>query len=106
MGWPFGRDLAEEAGLPLPCLNKTFRKEDAHLMAEFCYPWEIIAYHLKLTEADISAIKENRGTAELRRIATLETWSEKFAHKATYRVLTEAFIQVDRANQALNLCKK
>ena len=100
------KDLAEEAGLPLQCLNKTFRKEDAHLLAEFCYPWESIAYHLKLTEADISAIKDNKGTAELRRIATLETWSEKFAHKAIYRVLIEAFIQGNRANQALNLCKK
>ena len=74
-------------------------------MAEFCHPWESISYHLKLTKVDISTIKNDKETTELR-IAMLETWSEKFAHKATYRVLIEALIQSRHAKQALNLCRK
>ena len=100
------KDLAEEADLPLQCLNKTFREEDAHLLAEFCHPWKSIAYRLKLTKVEIGTIENDNGTTELKQIATLETWSEKYAHKATYRVLIEAFIQSKCAKQALNLCKK
>ena len=100
------KDLAEEAGLPLQCLNKTFREEDAHILAEFCHPWKSIAYRLKLTKVEIGTIENDNGTTELKQIATLETWSEKYAHKATYQVLIEALIQSKCAKQALNLCKK
>ena len=99
------KELAEEAGLPIQCLDKIFHEENAHLLAEFCHPWENISYHLKLTKVDISTIKNDKETTELR-IAMLETWSEKFAHKATYRVLIEALIQSKHAKQALNLCRK
>ena len=98
-------ELAEEAGLALQCLDKTFHEEHARLLAEFCNPWENIGYHLKLTKDEISGIKDDKGTTDLRRIAMLETWSEKFAHKATYRVLIEALIRSKRAKQALNLCQ-
>ena len=100
------KELADEVGLPLQSLDKTFREEHIHLLAEFCDPWESIGYHLKLTKVDISTIKNDNETTELRRIATLGTWSEKFAHKATYRVLIEALIQSRRAKQALKLCEK
>ena len=99
-------DLAEETDLPIQYLDKIFHEEHAHLLAEFCHPWENISYHLKLTKVDISAIKNDKGTTELRGIAMLETWSEKFAHKATYRVLIEALIQSKCAKQAFNLCRK
>ena len=36
----------------------------------------------------------------------LQTWKEKFAHKATYRDLIEALLQGGHAQQALNMCHK
>ena len=99
-------ELAVEAGLPLQYLDKVFSDGYAHTFAEFCDPWENIAYHLKLTKVDVNTIKNDNGTAELKRISTLETWSEKFAHRATYRVLIEALIQSKHAKQALKLCRK
>ena len=99
-------ELAEEAGLPLQYLDKAFLEEHAHLLAEYCDPWENVGYNLKLKKVDIKAIKHDNETTDLRRIATLETWYETFAHKATYRVLIEALIQSKYAKQALNICKK
>ena len=98
-------DLAEEAGLPLPCLENVFHEEYAPLLAEYCDPWEPIGYHLKLTKVDINTIKNDNETTELKRIATLETWYEKFAHKATYRVLIEALIRSKHAKKALCVCR-
>ena len=100
------KELADEVGLPLQSLDKAFREEHIHLLAEFCDPWELTGYHLKLTKVDISTIRNDNETTPLKRIATLGTWSEKFAHKATYRVLVEALILSKHAKQALKLCEK
>ena len=100
------KELADEVGLPLQSLDKAFREEHIHLLAEFCDPWELTGYHLKLTKVDISTIRNDNETTPLKRIATLGAWSEKFAHKATYRVLVEALILSRHAKQALKLCEK
>jgi hypothetical protein len=100
-------ELAEEAGLSLNCLDLKFRMDhDPHKLAKFCDPWENIGYHLHLDSATISSIKEDNSTAEKRRIATLQSWKQKFAHRATYRVLIQALIESGRAQQALDLCYK
>ena len=99
-------ELAKEVGLSLQCLKLKFREEHAHLLAEFCDPWEEIGLHLKLTKSNISSIKEDNATTEKRRIATLQKWKERFAHRATYRVLIKALIQSEHAQQALKLCQK
>ena len=99
-------ELAEKAGLSLQCLMLEFREEHAHLLAKFCDRWEEIGYHLKLTQSNITSIKDDNATTEKRRIATLQKWKEKFAHRATYQVLIEALIQNEQAGQALELLKK
>ena len=99
-------ELANEAGLSSECLDLAFREEHAHLLAEFCDPWEEIGYHLRLAKSKINCIKEDNATTEKRRIGTLQEWKERFAHRATYRVLIEALIGSGRAQQALDLCIK
>ena len=104
---PFtANELAKEAGLSSDCLKLPFRKDHAHVLAKFCDPWESIGYHLGLDDAIINGIKEDNSTAEKRRTAMLQLWKEKFAHKATYRVLIQALIESGRAQQALELCCK
>ena len=98
-------ELAKKAELPLQYLNKTFCEEEACLLAEYCDRWELIGYHLRLVKADIITIKNDNDTTDLRRISMLARWSEKFAHKATYRVLIEALIRSKHANKALELCQ-
>ena len=98
-------ELAKKAELPLQCLDKAFREEEACLLAEFCDQWEFIGYHLRLVKTDITTIKNDNDTTDLRRISMLVRWSGKFAHKATYRVLIEALIRSKHANKALELCQ-
>ena len=98
-------ELAKKAELPLLCLDKAFREEEACLLAEFCDRWELIGYHLRLVKTDITTIKNDNDTTDLRRISMLARWSEKFAHKATYRVLIEALIRSKHGNKALELCQ-
>ena len=100
------KELTEEARLSLECLDLPFHKDHAHILAKFCNQWENIGYNLHLNDANISGIMENNSTAEKRRIATLQLWKEKFAHRATYRVLVQALIESGRAQQALELCYK
>ena len=96
--------VAEEAGL---CLDSPyFRKDHVHILAMFCDPWENIGYHLGLDDAIINIIKEDNSTTEKRRTVMLQLWKEKFAHKATYRVLIQALIDCGRSQQALELCHK
>ena len=99
-------ELAEKARLSLECLDLPFHKDHAHILAEFCDPWENIGYYLHLNNAIINGIKEDNSTAEKRRVATLQLWKQKYAHRATYQVLVEALIESGRTQQALELCIK
>lgn len=99
-------ELAEEAGLSSQCLDIPFREEYAHLLAEFCDPWEEIGYHLNMIKSDINSINGDKTTIKMKTITMLQTWKERFAHRATYRALIEAMIQSGHAQQALNICQK
>ena len=96
-------ELAEKAGLSLECLDLPFHKNHAHILAKFCDPWENIGYHLGL---DINDIKEENFTAEKGKMAMLQSWKERFAYRATYRVLVQALIESGRVQKALDLCIK
>jgi hypothetical protein len=101
------KELAKEAGLSLKCLDLKFRMDrDLHILAEFCDPWENIGHRIHLDSATINRIREDNSTTEKRRVATLESWKQKFAFKATYRVLVQALIENGRAQTALDLCTK
>ena len=100
------KELAEEARLSLECLDLPFHKDHAHIFAKFCDPWENIGYNLCLNDAIINGIREDNSTAETRRIAILQLWKQKYAHRATYRVLVQALIESGHAQQALELCCK
>ena len=99
-------ELAGKAGLPLQYLDGEFRKDYVPILAEFCDPWENIGYHLKLTRTNIETIKHDNTTSEMKRIAMLTKWKEKFAYKSTYRILIEALIQSEHAQQAQDVCQK
>ena len=99
-------ELATEVGLPLEFLDRSFDEKYVHLLSGFCDRWESIGYGLQLTKSDISGVKDDSPDTEVRRIMMLQTWKERFAHKATYRALIEALLQSGRAQQALDMCRK
>ena len=100
------RDLAHRAGISLQDLEEECR--DHHLLdfAGLCDPWELVGYHLKLTQPQINAIKEdyNSHGAEMKRIMVLRKWKETVL-TCTYRALVEAFLKCNKAQQALTVCE-
>ena len=71
------RDLAYRAGISLQDLEEECH--DHHLLdfAELCDPWELVGYHLKLTQPQINAItlqqcrnEEDYGFTKMERVCT------------------------------------
>ena len=100
------RDLAHKVGINLQDLDEECR--DHHLLdfAALCDPWELVGYHLKLTQPQINAIKEdyNSHGAEMKRIMVLRKWKESVL-TCTYRALVDAFLKCNNAQQALTVCE-
>ena len=97
--------LTSEAGISVEDLEHECGEHDLRNLADVCDPWELIGRHLRLKEADISAIKENHYLAELRRLEMLRKWRNTTL-RPTYRMLIEAFLRSNMTQQALSICKK
>ena len=97
-------DLADIAGIGVEDLDQECRECDFSGLADLCDPWELIGHCLRLKDADISAIKENYVSAEMRRLKVLKKWWDTTL-RPTYKVLTEAFLRCGKTQQALQICK-
>ena len=94
-----------EAGVSVHSLSKKCSKEVLPDVAKLCVDWQLIANHLKLTEAEIAAIDGDNRTVEEKRIAMLQKWKEKLAFRATYGVLIEALLAAGKASSAVDVAK-
>ena len=95
-------DLVAEAGvknIDQECCNK-----DLLHLADFCYPWQVVGGHLKLSELELGDIDDDNKSSELKRLGVLQKWKQK-SFKATYRVLVGALISCKRNQQALKVCQ-
>ena len=72
---------------------------------EFCHPWKQVGLHLGLTEAQLSNMDVENLTVSLKRLGMLHKWKQRFAFKATYRILVETLLKCEKADAALLLCK-
>ena len=97
-------DLADIAGIGVEDLDQECRECDLSGFAYHCDPWELIGHHLQLKDVDISAIKENYDSAEMRRLKVLKKWWDTNL-RPTYKVLIEAFLRCGKTQQALQICK-
>ena len=97
--------LASEAGIGVEDLEQECREHDLYNFVDLCDPWEVIGHHLRLKKADISAIKEDYNSAELRRLEMLKKWRNTTL-RPTYRMLIEAFLRSNKTQQALSICNK
>ena len=96
-------DLAVQAGVR--DLDQQCCDDDLLVLSELCDPWKLIGQHLKLTQAQISAIDVDNRTTALKRLGALQRWKETFAFKATHRVLVSALLACGKTQQALDVCK-
>ena len=98
--------LTDKAGIGEQDLEQEISELDLHDLADLCDPWELIGHHLRLKDADISAIKGTYGNSvELQRIKMLKKWRDTNL-RPTYKVLIEALLKCDKVQQALDICRK
>lgn len=94
-------ELLDNAGFEGQHLNQ--RCSEKHLVkigTQYCGEWQMIGYHLNLTEDEISAINNNNTSTEQKSVRALMKWRDKYSHKATYKVLVEAFLSNKRVDTA------
>ena len=100
------QDVASQAGIKtLDILNEVCSQEVLLSLANHCVHWSLVGLHLKLTQADTTAVDGDFQTVDEKRIGMLERWREKFAFKATYRVFIEALLSCGKALDAIEACK-
>ena len=100
------QDIATQAGLKwLDILDQECSQQVLLSLAKHCVEWQFIGFQLDLTKADIVAVNGDYGSVDEKRFGMLGRWKEKFAFKATYRVLIEALLSCGKALDAVEACK-
>ena len=103
------QDLLGKAEFDSQHLNQQCSENDlVEIATRYCDKWQMIGYHLKLEQNEITAINDNYKTAEEKRVRVLMKWKDRNAYKATYKVLIEAFLsnkQVDTAQKIIEWLK-
>ena len=103
---PTLEDVADQAGLKtLDILDQECSQQVLLKLTEYCVQWQLIGFHLKLTEAEISAVDGDYRSVDEKRIGMLGRWKGKFAFKATYRVFIEALLSCGKASDAIDACR-
>lgn len=102
------QQLLDKAEFEGQHLNQQCSEHDLVEIATHCDEWQMIGYHLKLTGNEVTAISDDYKTTGEKRVRVLMKWRSKYGHKATYKVLIEAFLsnkQVDTAQRIIEWLK-
>ena len=103
------QDLVESCGLELACLDREVTYEDFHEISHCLTQWQPLAPKLiqdnTKAKAAVEAIESEHSSAVKQKIAFLDTWKERMAFKATYRVLVDALLSIGKAESARKVCK-
>ena len=100
---PSLEDIIKKTRVSPEYIEREISDEHVRDFAKYCTSYEEIAPYLKLSDEIIDAIKD-KSSVELRRRETLKRWKRKYSIEATYRVLLEALIQIDKASLANEIC--
>ena len=98
-------DLLSHCKLEEADLDREVLSADYNKISRYLCKWKLLVPELGLTEAELEAIEENHSKEEARRVSLLKEWKAKFAWKATYRVLIEALLGIQRAEDATGICQ-
>ena len=98
-------DLLKHCGLDEDNLDKEITEDCFHEISRSLSDWRLLAPPL-LTEEEVEAIEnDNYRNEELKRKAFLKRLKQKSSIKATYRVLVDALLRVERREDARKLCE-
>ena len=74
-------------------------------LANFVHPWRVVTAALGLSDVDVGDIDSENNSGEERRIAALRKWKTRNGQEATYKLLLDALISVQRVDKANGLCR-
>ena len=96
-------ELLKEVGVTSMQLDEKCTNEHLHDIALFLTSWRTLAPRLGLS-SEVEAVDRDAYNEKEKRQKFLETWKAKFAFKAKYKVLVEALLKIDSADQAEKVC--
>ena len=97
-------ELLQTVGVDLTQLNKACSDKHLRKIAQTLESWRQLSVHLGLSPAEVKAIQEDGRSEPEKRQQMLQVWQNKFAFKATYRVLVEALLAISNAKMAAEVC--
>ena len=98
-------EIVAEVGISLEDLDT--KVSDKHLLkvSLFLAEWRTVAPYLGLDDVDVEDIEQDGKKEADKRHKTLQRWKSKFAFKATYKKLAEAFLTIGKAHEAEKVCR-
>ena len=98
-------ELLKEVGISPEQLNETCTIDHLLNIALFLTSWRTLAPHLQLSSGEVEVVDVDAHGEKERRQMCLKLWKDKFAYRATYRVLVEALMKIGNADQAKEVCR-
>ena len=95
-------DLLKHYGLDKDNLDTEIAEDCFFEISRSLSDWKLLAL---LTEEEVEAIENDNRTEELKRKAFLKKLKQKSSIKATYRVLVDALLRIERGEDARKLCE-
>ena len=86
-------------------LNVEVSEEHLREISRIIDDHESIGPELGLTQPEMTAIGSNTCKQEQKRMTMLRKWKQKYAFKATYRILIEALLKCSRGDHARDVCQ-
>jgi hypothetical protein len=93
-------DLTRHCGVEESVLDKEVTSAQYHEIARHLSQWKRIAPRLRFTDDEVETIDIDHPRSEEKRSSFLRAWKQKFAIFATYRVLVEALLGIQRVEDA------
>lgn len=95
--------LINRLGIDGEACNKKINDKDLENSCSF--PYKRLSPHLGLNGVDTSDIERDAQTEPERRSGLLNKWKEKEGSDATYRALISALLEIDRKDDAEDICR-
>ena len=95
-------DLAKHCGISEASLETEVSRELIPQLSRCLSQWELLS---PLLQIDVDTIKSDNHKEEVKRVSFLEVWKQKMSFKATYRVLVESLLKIERVDDAKGVCR-
>ena len=97
-------ELVEVVGLLPEQLDQKCSDDHLYSLSQFLN-WRRIAPYIGLNDTDQSDTERDGKDESDKRLKALQMWKRRFGFKATYRMLVQAYLDIDNADHAERVCR-